>query len=209
MYEMVILCFLTRAPMHGYLIAKIINDMIGPYARLSNGRLYPLLSKLEAEGLIVAVDSGAETRADRRHRAYEITDTGRKRFHQLMMDTTSNPGDYQRIFWYKLPFLEYLNPVERLFLLDHFINFCQTHLFHVRNEMEDLVRQTAANPLMQKVMTPARLDATIRAMRHLENLWELERENAQSWRAREVASQEKNAILPGGSSPEERTAVGT
>ena len=115
MYEMVILCFLTRAPMHGYLIAKIINDMIGPYARLSNGRLYPLLSKLEAEGLIVAVDSGAETRADRRHRAYEITATGRKRFHQLMMDTTSNPGDYQRIFWYKLPFLEYLNPVSGSF----------------------------------------------------------------------------------------------
>ena len=74
--------------------------------------------------------------------------------------------------------------------------------------MEDLVRQTAANPLMQKVMTPSRLDATLRAMRHLENLWELERENAQSWRAREVASQEKSAILPDASSPEEHTAAG-
>src|SRR5215472_4008569 len=52
MYELVILGFLMRMPYHGYLIAKIINDMIGPFARLSNGRLYPLLAKLEQEGLI-------------------------------------------------------------------------------------------------------------------------------------------------------------
>jgi hypothetical protein len=39
MYELVILAQLMAYPAHGYLIAKIINDN----ARLSSGRLYPLL----------------------------------------------------------------------------------------------------------------------------------------------------------------------
>ncbi len=52
MYELIILSQLMVQPAHGYMIAKIINDMIGPYARISNGRLYPLLSKLEKSGLI-------------------------------------------------------------------------------------------------------------------------------------------------------------
>ena len=47
MYEFIILAQLMNGPAHGYLIAKIINDMIGPFARISYGRLYPLLAKLE------------------------------------------------------------------------------------------------------------------------------------------------------------------
>ena len=52
MYELIILSLLMRWNAHGYLIASIINDMIGPYAKVSNGRLYPLLAKLEEQGLI-------------------------------------------------------------------------------------------------------------------------------------------------------------
>src|SRR6185312_5732422 len=139
MYELIILSFLARWPLHGYLIAKIINDMIGPYARLSNGRLYPLLAKLEAEGLIVAAD-GAEPQPTigRRQRVYTITEAGRLRFHALMLDTTSSPGDYQRIFWYKVPCLNLLDLHERLYLLDHYITYCQTHIFHLTAEIEDL-----------------------------------------------------------------------
>ena len=52
MYELMILSILIRQQAHGYLIASIINDIIGPYARLSNGRLYPLLAKLEEAGYV-------------------------------------------------------------------------------------------------------------------------------------------------------------
>ncbi len=48
MYEFLILSQLMKNSAHGYLIASIINDIIGPYARVSNGRLYPLLAKMEA-----------------------------------------------------------------------------------------------------------------------------------------------------------------
>src|SRR5216684_857814 len=40
-------------PFHGYLIAKIMQNILGPYGKLSAGRLYPLLTKLEEAGLIV------------------------------------------------------------------------------------------------------------------------------------------------------------
>ncbi|MGO8951335.1 MAG: PadR family transcriptional regulator [Ktedonobacterales bacterium] len=189
MYELVILGFLMRRPYHGYLIAKIINEMIGPFARLSNGRLYPLLVKLEQEGMIaVATDSAPATAiaSDRQHRTFEITEAGRQRFRELMLDTTSNPGEYQRIFWFKLPNLYWLDPTERLYLLDDYINFCQTHLFHLANESRDLERKG----LDIYDMSAEQLEASLMAMRHLRDQWQLELESAHTWRAREVARME-------------------
>jgi DNA-binding PadR family transcriptional regulator len=182
-YELVILGFLMRRPHHGYLIAKIINDMIGPFARLSNGRLYPLLAKLEQEGLIAAVDTPVETPThDRQHHSFQITEAGRARFYELMMDTTSNQGDYQRIFWFKLANLHWLEPVDRLYLLDHYITFCQTHIFHLANERRDLEKKAADF----YIMSDEQLQATLDAMRHLQAQWQLELDSARTWRAREA-----------------------
>src|SRR2546429_7746953 len=102
LYEFIILAQLMYGPAHGYLIAKIINDVIGPYARLSYGRLYPLLAKLEQNGLIAAEreDSSGEKR-DRQLRVYAITEAGRMRFKVLVNDNRSSPGAYKRIFPYK------------------------------------------------------------------------------------------------------------
>jgi DNA-binding PadR family transcriptional regulator len=172
-----------RRPHHGYLIAKIINDMIGPFARLSNGRLYPLLTKLEQEGLIAAVDAPVDVPAnDRQHRSFQITEAGRKRFFELMMDTTSNQGDYQRIFWFKLANLHWLEPVDRLYLLDHYSTFCQTHIFHLANERRDLEKKATDF----YIMSEEQLEATLDAMRHLQAQWQLELDSARIWRAREA-----------------------
>ena len=189
MYELVILGFLMRQPYHGYLIAKIINDMIGPFARLSNGRLYPLLAKLEEEGLIVKVppaattDEPAEDAPDRQQRSYEITPAGRERFRDLMLDTTSSPGEYQRLFLFKLGNLHWLAPAERIFLLDHYINFCGTHIFHLTNESRDLERKAQATYLM----SPEQLNASLQAIQHLQARWQLELDSALTWRERELA----------------------
>ena len=167
MYELIILSFLMRSPMHGYLIARIINDMIGPYARFSNGRLYPLLAKLEEEGLIVAYTEITDTyKGERQLRSYQITEEGRKRFHDLMMDTTSNPGDYQRIFLHKVPYLEFLKPTERVYLIDHYFNYCKAHVLHLTAEMEDLAQKDH--------MSLSQLDATLNVMQHLIDQWKLE-----------------------------------
>ena len=70
MYELIILSLLMRWNAHGYLIASIINDMIGPYAKVSNGRLYPLLARLEEQGLIETnVETEKALKGDRQHRS--------------------------------------------------------------------------------------------------------------------------------------------
>lgn len=135
MYELIILGFLMRSVSHGYRIAKIISDMIGPYAKVSSGRLYPLFDKLAREGFIAMVPGEED---GTRQRQYEITEQGRQRFHQLMMDTTSNLGEYRKLFGFKFVFIDLLLPDEQLYLLDHFINYCQTHIFYIDAETEDL-----------------------------------------------------------------------
>src|SRR5712664_3877614 len=120
MYEFFILAQLMHGYAHGYLIAKIINDMIGPYARVSSGRLYPLLAKLEQGGLIaVTEDSTSAPRGDRQLRVYQITNAGRMRFYTLMRDTSSNPGEYQKLFAHKVSAFGFITPVDRLRLIDH------------------------------------------------------------------------------------------
>lgn len=183
MYELIILSLLARNPpdhpMSGYVIAKIINDIIGPMAKVSNGRLYPLLAKLEVDGLIVAIGTPGE----RRQRVYRITDMGRLRFRQLMLDTTSNPGEYKTIFWFKVPVLRSLKPDERFYLIDHYINYCQTHIFHLRNEMEDLKLKA----IDRNYMSQPELDATLDAFHHYLRSWELELADTQRLRERMAA----------------------
>lgn len=192
MYEFIILQRLFEhldMPMHGYLIAKIINDIIGPFAKVSNGRLYPLLAKLEQDGLIEAADEPTGSTpplADRRQHPYRITEAGRKRFHQLMMDTTSNPGDYSKLFWFKVPSLNSLQPSERLYLIDHYLNYCQTHIFHLKNEMDELVEENEE----RHFFGPGQLEATLYAMQHYLNTWQFELDSARSLRERVTARAE-------------------
>src|SRR5947208_3650458 len=103
-YELIILGTLMVGPFHGYLIAKIVQNILGPYGKISAGRLYPLLTKLEEGGLIVVepVSEQQEKQDQRRShvpsRRYRITENGRQRFHDLMMDTISYLGEYQKVF---------------------------------------------------------------------------------------------------------------
>ena len=190
MYELMILSILMRGTAHGYLIASIINDIIGPYARLSNGRLYPLLAKLEELGMIVAVNkTGKNVKGDRNLRGYEITDAGSERFHELMMDTTSNPGEYRQIFLQKVGVIRFLKPAERLYLIDHYINYCQAHILHLIAERDDLV----ANKGFE--LNPAHLSSTLNVIQHLIDQWQLELDWAKGLHERELASIESNTSV--------------
>ena len=184
MYELIILSLLMRFPAHGYLISHIINDMIGPYARVSNGRLYPLLAKMEESGLIEAYEEdGQEQHGERNARSYRITEAGRQRFHALMMDTTSNLGEYQRFFRYKAPVLYLLQPFEQIYLLEHYLNYCQAHVLHLTNETNDLATHGLARGYPHK----ASLAATLDVMNHVTDQWRMEVAWVQRLRAEVLA----------------------
>ena len=187
MYELIILSLLMRWPMHGYLIVKVTNDQIGPWAKMSSGTLYTILSRLEQTGLIAVIPQekgGNSSRGDRHSRTFMITDEGRKRFHQLMMDTSSNLGDYQKFFYCKMGHFDLLRPQERLLLMNHYANYCQTTVLHLQTEMESLVHELADHP------NPAFLENVLRLMKHIEQNWQAEFEWIRGIREQEIARME-------------------
>jgi DNA-binding PadR family transcriptional regulator len=209
MYELIVLAQLMRGPAHGYLIAKIINDMIGPYARISYGRLYPLLAKLEQGGLIETVHDGKggqEAQHDRNLRIFKITDAGRVRFLLLMNDTSANPGDYARLFAHKVTAFAFMRSGDRLRLIDHYIAYCQAHVFHLQTEAIDLVRTVAEMDKLHREsphlahgfprMDNESLEYTASVMQHAIELWEHEIEWARSLREKELALVEKAVDAP-------------
>jgi DNA-binding PadR family transcriptional regulator len=210
LYEFIVLAQLMHGPAHGYLIAKIINDMIGPYARISYGRLYPLLAKLEQNGLIEAVrESKGEQEVqhhDRNLRIFKITDDGRVRFLLLMSDTSSNPGDYAKLFSHKVTAFAFIAPTERLRLINHYITYCQAHVFHLQAEAVDLVRKMTEMDELYRVspqmaqgfprLGNESLECAVSVMQHTIDQWEHEIEWARRLRQKEEALVERAGNAP-------------
>lgn len=185
MYELYILSLLMRGPMHGYLIAKIISDIIGPFAKVSHGSFYPLLARMEAEELI-ADSGGATPLGGRRQRIYRTTEAGHRRFHQLMMDTASSPGEYQKLFWAKMLSLDLLTLEERQYLFDHYLSYCQSHVFYLDRELAVLVDE--AVPTVDEAANRAMRVLAAEIIRHHRSQWQFELEQVRQWRARVVSA---------------------
>jgi len=184
LYELLILALLMRDTMHGYLIAKIMNDMIGPETKVSHGSLYPKLKALEQEGCITTSEVKDEaSQHDRQARDYSISEEGRRRFHKLMMDMTAHPGEYSKFFWLKVCFFDFLHPVERLELVDHYIHYCQMHTHHLKAETRNVVDGKA----YYRSLSLPQLELTLHTLRRAASHWQVEMEYATILREKEMA----------------------
>jgi DNA-binding PadR family transcriptional regulator len=166
MYELLVLALLMHGSWHGYLITKIANEMIGPWAKISPGTLYPLLTRLEQNGLIEALPQERPQALRQTHR-YAMTAAGRRRFHTLMMDTSSNLGDYPRIFHLKAVHFQFLSPRERLYLADHYINYCERTILHLQSEAQDMQRMQAEQAPQEADASSTFTDAVGALLQHL------------------------------------------
>jgi DNA-binding PadR family transcriptional regulator len=71
LYELFILGCLMSQPFHGYLLRRLLSVAIGPARQISWGVLYPLMRRLEDDGLIASVASGdAAEDGERQQRVY-------------------------------------------------------------------------------------------------------------------------------------------
>jgi hypothetical protein len=125
------------------------------------------------------------------------------RFQVLMNDTGLNLGNYQYLFAYKVTAFTHISVADRLRLIDHFINHCQTNIFHLQTEVEDMVvkgaeieelRRTA--PEQARVYSRLDMDSVeniVNVLQHSIDIWKLQLEWAKQLREKEVklASQEK------------------
>ena len=67
--QILVLCALTGGPLHGYAINTAIDELTGE--RLGPGSLYGALARLEAKGLVAALDG------EGRQRPVRITEQGK------------------------------------------------------------------------------------------------------------------------------------
>jgi DNA-binding PadR family transcriptional regulator len=118
MYELFILGELLDQPMYGYLLHQVVGMAIGPVRRMSWGALYPLIRRLETEGLIEAADDTSE-QGGRRRKIYSITEAGRQRFHELMLEPSAYDMDYPDLFSIKLANFDQVTCDEQLAILQH------------------------------------------------------------------------------------------
>src|SRR5579884_3535567 len=130
LYELFTLTRLMSQPFHGYLLRRLLNVAIGPARQISWGVLYPLLRRLEDDGLIASVADGGDSPAEaqegeRQRRVYQITEAGRARFHELMRDLGEYNADYADLFSIKLSGFVYIPPELQLDILRHYRGYVQ------------------------------------------------------------------------------------
>ena len=77
--DLMALSVLSEGAMYGYLLQKKLREASEGLVRLEAGTLYPLLHRLEAEGLIAA---RWEETTGRPRKWYELTTAGQGRLHE-------------------------------------------------------------------------------------------------------------------------------
>jgi PadR family transcriptional regulator, regulatory protein PadR len=80
--DMLILKTLSRGPMHGFGIARSIQQISDEILRVEEGSLYPALHRLELDGMIDA--EWGQSDNNRRAKYYRLSALGRK---QLVKET--------------------------------------------------------------------------------------------------------------------------
>lgn len=81
--DMLLLAALERGPAHGYAVIDLVNADSGGVFDLQQGTVYPILHRLEREGLI---RSRWLSHAGRQRRLYELTHDGQQHLSSARTD---------------------------------------------------------------------------------------------------------------------------
>ena len=77
--DLMVLSVLADEPQYGYAIQQRLSQVSGGQVALQAGTLYPLLHRLEADGLVA---SRIDTSTGRRRKWYRLTATGKRQLKQ-------------------------------------------------------------------------------------------------------------------------------
>lgn len=168
MYELVILGQLSSGPKHGYGMAKVIDKIIGPFRRVQWGTLYPVLNRLEAEGLIQA-EGEEEGDGGRARRIFSITEAGRRRLRDLLLDTGKHLGEYDLRFAHKVALFHHLTPEERLYLSRHYAVYAQQNIDHLEHHRLRLLNEPPPH------LQGGGLEGIVQVIEHRILYWQAER----------------------------------
>lgn len=177
MYELYVLGELMEEPMHGYLLPQILSSIIGPYRKMSWGALYPLIHRLQEDGLIELVEREDQL-GTRQRKAYAITEAGRARFRELMAAPGEYDADYRDLFTIKLSKFGHMDRLTQLDILRHYRGYVED----LRAHLESNLRTVTTNPYISAMERP-------HILRALNHRMQLVRTDMQ-WVEREIATTE-------------------
>ena len=93
---MVLRTLAVMGPLHGYGIARRIEQISGDLLAVNQGTLYPVLLKLEQEGAIASARGASEN--NRKARFYRLTRAGHKRLQTEARDWEQTAAMIGRFF---------------------------------------------------------------------------------------------------------------
>ncbi|MEG0283825.1 MAG: PadR family transcriptional regulator [Erysipelotrichales bacterium] len=116
MNELFILGELMEGMQNGYQLRNALQTILGHNRKISFGTLYPLLNKLEKNGLIIiTIDE-----SDRKRKDITITEAGRVRFIELMEQPVLDGAYKMDIYLIKLDAMQHLDEESQKNLLNEF-----------------------------------------------------------------------------------------
>lgn len=107
-----ILGLLKEKPMHGYELRQRFRQMLGYFWRMSHGSLYPILKKLEREGLVTSEKLPQEGKPDAK--VYSLTEQGEEAFLEWLRQPVEEVVPSHDSLVLKLAFFEHLTKEEAL-----------------------------------------------------------------------------------------------
>jgi len=127
MLELATLGVLLREPMHGYGLKSWLERYMGACITANFGAIYPLLKRIEEQGLIASEQDAGDRGMTRT--TYSITDEGRRHWHSEMLAQPNESWVNSRSrFMTKYYFFGDLAAPERVLLLEQRLAACRQRL---------------------------------------------------------------------------------
>ena len=105
MLDLFILGLLYEKPSYGYLIKKCVDQLALFRKNVSWGTIYPLLSRLEKQGLVM---SSSEMQGKKKRVMYTLTHAGEEKCKELLCASPESIKPMREAFRFKLIFFDYL-----------------------------------------------------------------------------------------------------
>lgn len=137
MYELYVLGELLAGPKHGYLLHRILKSALGPIRQISWGSLYPMIRRFEEAGLIRPHEEMREE-GGRPRKAYELTETGRARFQELMVEPLETNLETEVIFHLKMMYFSEVALEVRLATMTQYLAYLMSIQEHIQGGIESV-----------------------------------------------------------------------
>jgi len=134
--EFILLGFVIQGPIHGYDLYKKVSakDGIALIWHVKPSYLYALLDKLEKDGLLVSRTVAGANFPTRKE--FQITDSGRQKFHIWLTSPVNHGRDMRQEFMAKLYFAQKAESSVYRTLIRSQIQVCRQWLANLAKDLE-------------------------------------------------------------------------